>query len=125
MSLDSTTTFPSPENEYDVLQHPNEPWSEVYRRAGYKWRDLEAAAQLLEETKSSLMAQKQTALGGDLPVNRAEQTVKASPDWMEHLRKIVEARKKANGAKIDLEYCRMKFNEWQSAEANHRIEAKL
>lgn len=102
----------------------NRPWSEIFKEAADDWVDKEAAAQLLEDTKSSIMAQKQAALG-DIAVNRAEQIVKASDDWMVHINKIIEARRVANAAKVNLEYIRMKFTEWNNAEANHRAEARL
>ena len=99
-------------------------WSEEYRLAGEDWADKEAAASLLEDTKSSVMAQRQTACG-DIPVNRAEQIVKASSDWIDHLEKINEARRLANLAKVNLEVIRMKYMEQQSKEANNRTEARL
>lgn len=102
----------------------NRAWSEVFKEAADDWVDKEAAAQLLEDTKSSVMAQKQAMLG-DIPVNRAEQIVKASAEWSDHIREIVAARKAANQAKMDLEVIRMKFAEWNNAEANHRTEARL
>lgn len=104
--------------------HNQMPWSEQYRLAGEDWADKEAAAQLLEDTKSAVMAQRQAELG-DIPVNRAEQTVKASAAWYQHIEKIVEARKVANVAKVQLEYIRMKAMERAGAEANQRTEMKL
>lgn len=102
----------------------NQPWSEIFREKADKYVDSEAAAQLLEDTKSAVLAQKCAALG-DMAVNKAEQIVKASPDWHDHITKIVEARKQANRDKLDLEFCRMKFQEWINFEANHRVEMKL
>lgn len=102
----------------------NKPWSEQYRLAGEDWADKEAAAQLLEDTKSAYLAQK-VAEYGDIPVNRAEQKVKASKEWDTHVRKIVEARKIANVAKVHLEAMRMRYNEWNNEEANRRTEARL
>jgi hypothetical protein len=102
----------------------NRPLSEVFREAADEWVQLEAAAQLLDDTKSAVMAQRQ-AMFGDIPVNRAEQQVKASPEWTEYIEKIVSARKAANLAKVNLEYLRMKFQEWSNQEANHRAEARL
>lgn len=101
----------------------NRPWSEQYRIAGERWADLEAAAQLLEDTKSAVLAQRCSELGG-IPVNRAEQSVKSSQFWKDHIAKIVEARHKANRAKIELEYFKMKHHEWQSSQANTRAELR-
>ena len=102
----------------------NRPWSEIYRVAGEDWVDKEAAAQLLEDTKSSVMAQKQ-ALYGDIPVNKAEQKVKASKEWEDHIKKIVAARQAANHAKIHLEYVRMAAWEENNKNANARAELRL
>lgn len=100
------------------------PISEQFRIVAKAWVDADAAAQLLEDTKSSVMAQKMAALG-DMPVNRAEMTVKASADWIEHVGKIVEARKEANLRKVQMEFIRMRFSEEQSKEANGRAERKM
>lgn len=101
----------------------NLPWSERYRIAGEHWTDLEAAAQILEDSKSAVLAQKCTELGS-IPVNRAEQAVKASPFWIDHIKKIVKAREAANKAKIQLEYCRMRYYEDQSRQASTRAELR-
>jgi hypothetical protein len=100
------------------------PISEEFRIIAKKWVDAEAAAQILEDTKSAVLAQKTAALG-DMPVNRAEQTVKASHEWFGHLEKIVEARRAANTLKMQLEYLRMRHAEWQSANATNRAEMRL
>jgi hypothetical protein len=100
------------------------PWSEQFQIAGEDWAEKEAAASLLEDCKSAVMAQRQAMLG-DMAVNKAEQVVKASPDWTEYIEQTIEARKAANKAKVNMEAMRMKFNEWQNTEANARTEARL
>ena len=98
--------------------------SEKYRLAAKEWCELDAAANLLEETKSAFLSQKMAALG-DMPVSKAEMKVKASAEWREFIESMVAARKAANLAKVKLEWVRMKFSEWQSAEANSRAERRL
>jgi hypothetical protein len=100
------------------------PLSEEFRVVAKEWVDLDAAANILEQTKSAVLSQKMAELG-DIPVSHAERTVKASQDWSDHVSKIVEARHAADRKKLQLEYIRMKFNEWQSANANMRHEARL
>jgi hypothetical protein len=100
------------------------PVSEKYRLAALEWVDLDHAARLLEDTKSSVLAQKMAELG-DCPVSRAEATVKASADWREFVLSIVNARTEANRKKVEVEFLRMRFSEWQSHEANDRIERKM
>lgn len=79
---------------------------------------------MLEDTKSAVLSQKMAALG-DMPVSKAEMTVKASAEWKEFIQSMVDARKAANLLKVQLEYLRMRSGEWQSAEATKRAEMKL
>ena len=102
----------------------NLPISEQYRIIAKKWVDAESAASILEETKSSLLANMMLQ-HGDIPVSRAEMKSKASESWREFLRDMVGARETALRLKVQLEYIRMKFHEWQSAEATRRAEMKL
>ena len=101
-----------------------QPISEEYRIVAKQWVDAEAAASMLEDTKSAVLAQKMAALG-DMPVSKAEMQVKASTDWFDFVESTVEARKKANLLKVQLEYIRMRSGEWQSHEASRRAEMKL
>lgn len=103
----------------------NRPLSEIFREAADEWVDLDAAARLREETKSLRFAQKCMALGDGLAVNKSEQMIKASKDWHEEVLADVESRTKANKAKVYMESIKMRFSEWQSQEANARLEAKL
>jgi hypothetical protein len=102
----------------------NAPFSEQYRLVAKEWVDADAAANLLEEMKSATLSQNMQALG-EMAVSKAEMTVKASENWASYITNMVEARKRANLLKAKLEYCRMRFNEWQSAEATKRAEMKL
>ncbi len=106
------------------MEDDNLSWAEKYRKCGEDWADKESAAALLEDCKSTVMAQRQTMLG-DIPVNRAEQQVKASPDWEEYIRSCVEARHQANLAKIRLEALRIEFSTWNNNQANERAEFKM
>lgn len=102
----------------------NRPLSEQFRIVAKQWVEADAAASLLEETKSAVLSQRMAALG-DVPVSHAERTVKSSPEWEEHVRKIVDARKEANLLKLKMEWLRMKFSEAQSFEATKRAEMRL
>lgn len=102
----------------------NMTWADRYRYAGEDWADKEAAASLLEGLRSSLLARKSAELG-DMAVNKAEQIVKKSKEWIDYNEKTVEARKAANLAKIELEAIKMQFNEHQSDQANRRAEIRL
>jgi hypothetical protein len=102
----------------------NEPLSEQYRVTAKEWVEADAAATILEETKSAVLSQMMVKLG-DMPVSRAEMQVKASEEWTTFLTVMVNARERANLLKVKTEWVRMRFNEWQSAEATKRAEMKL
>jgi hypothetical protein len=102
----------------------NQPISEQFRVVAKAWVDADAAANMLEETKTAALSQKMLALG-DMPVSRAEMTVKASDEWALYLTGMVNARSRANLLKVKMEYLRMRFQEQSSAEASRRAEMRL
>lgn len=102
----------------------NFPISEKFRLVAKEWVTLDAAANMLEETKSAVLSQKMLALG-DIPVSRAEMQVKGSLEWLDFIGKMVEARRAANLKKVQLKYLEMQFSELQSKEATARAERRL
>jgi hypothetical protein len=110
----------------EIQQVSDLPLYEQFRVVAERWADSEAAASLLEDTKSAVLAERmQSLLEEGMAVNRAEQTVKASQEWKDHIEVIIECRKVANRDKVLMEYLRMKFQSWMSQEANSRTEARL
>jgi hypothetical protein len=63
----------------------NEPISEQYRIVAKRWVDAEAAASMLEDTKSAVLSQQMLALG-EMPVSKAEMLTKANPEWIDHIK---------------------------------------
>jgi len=106
------------------LSHSNQPYSEQVRIKALEWADLDAAARMLEEGKTTYLAQRMAVLG-DIPVSKAEKQVKASPDWADYIKKMVKAKTRANVARIELEYIKMKSWENSGLEANKRAEMRL
>jgi hypothetical protein len=102
----------------------NLPWSEQFRVVAKEWIELDKAATMLEEAKTAVLSQKMKALG-DMPVAHAEREVKASREWSDYITSMVNARSQANLKRVQMDYLRMKFSEWQSDEANKRAEMKL
>lgn len=102
----------------------NLPWSEQFRIVAKEWVELDKVATMLEETKSAVRSQRMAALG-DIPVSHAERAVQASPEWLDLIKTIVDARGAANLRKVQMEYLRMKFQEWSSENANKRAEMRL
>jgi len=98
--------------------------SEQFRIAGKDWVSKDGTARMLEESKTAVLAQRISQLG-DIPHNKAEREVKASPEWHDYISKMVDAKTAANLARIKLDFIRMKASEYQSKEANNRIERKL
>ena len=109
-----------------VKMMPEHEWplSEQFRVVAKAWAEKNAAANLLEETKSAVLS-RMMMRHADQAVSRAEMLVKSSGEWSEFLEKMVEARKEADLAKVKMEYVRMRFSEWQSADANERSERKM
>jgi hypothetical protein len=100
------------------------PISEQYRLAALEWVQMDAAARMLEEGKTTYLAQ-QKALLGDVTDAKAEKTVKASPQWADYIKKMVNAKTAANRQRVELDYLKMRHMENTSAEANSRAERKL
>jgi hypothetical protein len=108
----------------ETSMNEDQPLSEQFRIVAKKWVAADSAANMREETKSAVLA-RMMAAQGDMPVNRAELKVKSSEEWFEFVTNMVKAREEAALLKVQMEYIRMKFNEWQSHAANRRAEMKL
>ena len=100
------------------------PMSELYRLAAEEWVDRDAAATILEELKTAFLSKRMAELG-DMAVNKAERIIKSSAEWHDYITKMVNARKAASKAKVQVEFLRMKAWEAQSAEANARAERRM
>lgn len=106
----------------------NLPPSEEWHKAALAWVDAEDAAQMLEETKSAVLSEMiNRVLSADtkMSVAKAESQVKGSPEWRRYLEKIVRARTAANRARMERDYMKMRFMEWNNTEANHRAGARV
>lgn len=100
------------------------PVSQQFFEASNEYVELNKAANMLEEAKSAVLSRWMTDCG-DIAVSKAEMMVKASTRWQAYLDRMCEARYKADKAKVKVDYLRMTFSEWQSKEANARVEARL
>ena len=100
------------------------PISEEFRVVAKQWVDADAAASLLEDTKSAMFSQ--LVLGSaDTSIARAEHTARASEAYREHIAKMTEARRAANLLKVQMKYIEMRYGEWQSRDANARKERQM
>lgn len=93
--------------------------------AGEDWADKNAAADLLEENKKTLLAH--------LTLNHLEGSSKAAaetkalaePGYQAHIEKMVAARKEANRAKVNYDSRKVWTELRRSVEATHRQEQKM
>ena len=102
--------------------------SEQYRLAAKSWCELDAAANLLEESKSSVLSQminRQFSNDPKIALNRAETNAKGSQEWSDYITNMVKARENANLAKINMKWLEMRHWEEQSEEATARAERRL
>lgn len=100
------------------------PVSAQCRLAAQEWVQMDAAARMLDEGKTTFLAQRKT-LHGDIADAKAEKLVKSSPEWADYIKNMVRAKTAANKARVEVDYMKMKFQEWQSADANARAERRL
>lgn len=88
---------------------------------GEEYADLDAAATLLEETKSVLKAKLALESTGKSAAER-EMMALAQPAFSEHLSSMVEARRLAIRARVKWETKKLKFEAMRSIEATKRGE---
>ncbi len=98
--------------------------SEQFRIVAKNWVKADAAARLLEDSKSAVLA-RLICEQENVPHNRAETNVKAGEQWQTYITDTVNARTDALTLKVQLEYIRMQHSEQQSHEATKRSEMRL
>ena len=79
---------------------------------------------MLENTKSAFLSQ-QMQRYGNIAVNAAERNVKSSATWTDFVTKMVNARKRANLKKVQMEYLKMRYWEQSGHEASKRAEMRM
>jgi len=105
-----------PEREHDI--------AELFRIAGEEWAEADAAYYLLENTRTSLRSEITLRQTG-IPNNRAEHIASASPEYRDHVKKAADAKRHANRLRVRMDYLKMRYGLWNSADANQRTERKL
>ncbi len=92
------------------LTERERPIAEQFRIVALQFCDADAAASLLEELKTTTLSKMKADLisrEGPMADNRAEMSVKASPEWEEYIREMCGNRAKATKLKLKLEHLRM------------------
>lgn len=106
-------------NKYD----PNELHGR-FVELGSDWADKDAAANLLEETKKSVLGKTFLAAEGKSVAER-EYLALSNPGYVDHLKAMVEARKQANLARVRFDAARTWFDAARTIEATRRAEASI
>lgn len=120
----STSEKARPKPQVAEMPENERPISETFRIVARQWVEADKAANILEECKSAVLSRLMISKG-DMPVSKAEMLSKASTEWQEHLDLMVAARGEANLKKVQMEFIRMQFSEWQSNDANARRERQM
>lgn len=98
----------------------------IYRRlndAGDEWADANAAAEILEETKKTVLAE---LMGGYQGSNaERERTALADSAYRLHLVNMVKARREANRARVRYDSVRVLAEMRRTQESTRRAEANI
>lgn len=98
----------------------------IYRKleaTGDAWVDCNAAAEILEETKKSVLAELMNGKEG--PKTERESQALASPVYKLHLTNMVAARKEANRARVKYDSMRVLAEMRRTQESTRRAEANI
>lgn len=130
--MSTSRNLPNTKTE-DVLQlNPDEVVGNV-ETLGLDWADKDADANILEETRKTLLAQLireqlagAKATGGrPMPVNQAENIAMADPRYEGHLTGMIEARRLASRARVMYDSGKVKIELMRSLVAARREEMRM
>lgn len=110
------------------MPEAEQPIAERFRLAGESWVDLDAAATLLEEMKTTTLGKMKTDLikaSGPMPDNTAERIVKSGEEWAKYIERMCAARAEANRAKMQIEYLRVLERQIDRQEWLQRSERRM
>ena len=110
------------------LPRDQRPLSEQFRIVSKQWGDADNAAFLMDEMKTTVLAQRKAdliSINPKLSDAAAERMVKADPEWEKYIREMCAHRSRANLLRQQLRYIEMRHREWISADANARKELHL
>lgn len=96
---------------------------ERLRIAGEEWADKDAAANALEETKKSVLAELMNGFSG--PKTERESRALADATFRLHLTNMVNARKEANRARVRYETGKIWAELVRTRESTRRAEASI
>ena len=110
-------------DKLDAIRDPAKLAQSIVHR-GELWCDCNAAADLLEETKGTLLA-KITKEHLDHPAWKAEALARADMRFEEHIKAMVDARRLANLARVRYDGAKAMGEFIRSAESTRRAEMQI
>ena len=93
--------------------------------AGEEWADKEAAAELLEETKKTVLAELVNSYPSSMSMAARESGALAEPAYKLHITNMVVARKEANKARMRYDAVKVLGEMRRSQESTRRAEMNL
>ncbi len=97
--------------------------AERMRLAGEEWSDLDCAANLLEESRKSVLAELvNQSKGGSIAAKESEAL--ANPAYKLHITNMVNARREANRARVKYDTARAWVELVRTSEATKRAELR-
>lgn len=94
-------------------------------KAGEAWADAEAAADLLEETKKSVLAKLMIECNQSNTSAGREMYALADPEFRKHIEGMVAARRAANKARVRYDSAKVLAELRRSEESTRRAEMTL
>lgn len=104
------------------------PLVERFRIVANQYSDAEAAAEFMDEMKTTTLEEKKSVLMkkyGDMPENKAERLVKAGGEWREYITEMCRHKARARKLKLHLEYLRMRERKEDRENWNARTEMRM
>jgi len=98
---------------------------QMVTQSGEDWVDKDAAATILEETKSIVLAELINQQPPSLGVAARENAAKADPAYRLHITNMVAARKEVNRARVKYKSAEMLAELRRSQEATNRSQMNL
>lgn len=106
----------------DVMLDPDKIYAKLIE-SGEEWADKDSAANLLEETKKTVLAKIMFTLDGSQAAR--EMVALATDDYERHLRSMIDARREANKAKVRYDAIKTLAELRRSQESTRRAEANI
>lgn len=108
------------------------PLSEQYRLAGDAWVAAKKKRDLIRGLKDTMLERRKREIiddahqaGERMSKADAEGFVKASTEWENYIRGLVDADEATEAAWVKVHEIELRYGEWQSAEANARKERQM